>query len=337
MPFDLKRRLAVEGLGTGILVATVVGSGIMAAKLAGGNMAVALLGNTIPTGAILFVLITIFGPISGAHFNPAVSLVMALRRELSLRDAGLFTVAQIIGGCLGTLVAHAMFALPLLQFSTTGRTGGAQLFAEFVAAFGLLLTILAAVRFKPDALATAVGLYITAAYWFAASTSFANPAVTIARALTDTFAGIDPAHVIGFIIAQLLGASEVASYAVPEKIFGLVTMALGMVLAPCIQTPTATRVTSTPTTGVGPIRGGKMTAARDSTPSSTRPKAPTRLRWLVNGSTDSTSADGTNGCGEILCRLTSSACRKNSARIRPGRMTACAVYSRSSSGTRSDS
>jgi glycerol uptake facilitator-like aquaporin len=206
MTFDLNRRLAAESLGTGILVATVVGSGIMAAKLAGGNMAIALLGNTIPTGAILFVLITILGPISGAHFNPAVSLVMALRRELPTREAGLYTMAQVTGGCLGTLAAHVMFALPLLQFSTTARTGGPQWFAEFVAAFGLVVTILGAVRFKPDAVPTAVGLYITAAYWFTASTSFANPAVTIARALTDTFAGISPAHVIGFIVAQLLGA-----------------------------------------------------------------------------------------------------------------------------------
>jgi glycerol uptake facilitator-like aquaporin len=216
--FDLKRRIAAEALGTGILVATVVGSGIMAAKLAGGNMAVALLGNTIPTGAILFVLITIFGPISGAHFNPAVSFVMAFRRELPMRDAGLYSVAQIIGGCLGTFAAHAMFALPLLQFSTTARTGGAQWFAEFVAAFGLLLTILGTVRFKPDAVPAAVGLYITAAYWFTASTSFANPAVTIARALTDTFAGIDPAHVIAFIVAQLLGA--VAGAAVGGWVIG---------------------------------------------------------------------------------------------------------------------
>ena len=206
MKFDLNRRLAAEALGTAILVATVVGSGIMAAKLAGGNMAVALLGNTIPTGAILFVLITILGPISGAHFNPAVSLVMAMRRELSLRDAGLYSIIQIIGGCLGTLAAHAMFALPLLQLSSTARTGGPQWFAEFIAAFGLLVTILGAVRFKSDAVPTAVGLYITAAYWFTASTSFANPAVTIARALTDTFAGINPGHVVGFIVAQLLGA-----------------------------------------------------------------------------------------------------------------------------------
>ncbi len=202
----LPRRLMAEGLGTALLVATVVGSGVMAAKLSGGNLAIALLGNTIPTGAMLIVLITIFGPISGAHFNPAVSLVMAWRRDISRRDAGLYSVVQIIGGCLGTLVAHAMFELPLMQLATTARTGGAQWFAEAVAAFGLLVTILGTARAKPDAVPTAVGLYITAAYWFTASTSFANPAATIARALTDTFAGIAPAHVVGFVIAQLVGA-----------------------------------------------------------------------------------------------------------------------------------
>ena len=206
MRFDLNRRLAAEALGTAVLVATVVGSGIMATKLAGGNIAIALLGNTIPTGAILFVLITILGPVSGAHFTPAVSLVTALRGDLSARDAGAYTVAQIIGGCLGTFAAHLMFDLPVLQLSSTARTGGAQWFAEFVAAFGLLLAIIGAVSFKPDAVPTAVGLYITAAYWFTASTSFANPAVTIARALTDTFAGINPAHAPAFIAAQIAGA-----------------------------------------------------------------------------------------------------------------------------------
>ena len=205
--FELNRRIAAEALGTGLLVATVVGSGIMAAKLAGGNTAIALLGNTIPTGAILFVLITIFRPVSGAHFNPAVSLVMAWRGELPWRELPLYMIAQIIGGCLGTFAAHAMFDLPLLQLSTTARTGGAQWFAEFVAAFGLLLTILGTVRHKPDVVPTAVGLYITAAYWFTASTSFANPAVTIARALTNTFAGINPAHVPAFIVVQILGAA----------------------------------------------------------------------------------------------------------------------------------
>ncbi len=206
MTFDMNRRLAAEALGTGLLVATVVGSGIMAAKLAGGNIAIALLGNTIPTGAILFVLITILGPISGAHFNPAVSFVMAWRGELPGREASLYTIAQIVGGCVGTFAAHVMFGLDVLQFSTTSRTGSAQWFAEFIAAFGLLLTIIGTVRFKADSVPMAVGLYITAAYWFTASTSFANPAVTIARALTNTFAGIDPLHVPAFIAVQLIGA-----------------------------------------------------------------------------------------------------------------------------------
>jgi glycerol uptake facilitator-like aquaporin len=200
------RRLAAEALGTGLLVATVVGSGIMAAKLSGGNTAIALLGNTIPTGAILVVLITIFGPISGAHFNPAVSLVMAWRGDLSRTDIVPFIAAQIVGGCLGTILAHAMFDLPLLQSSTTARTGLAQWLAEAVAAFGLLLTIIGTLRTKPDSVPLAVGLYITAAYWFTASTSFANPAVTIARALTNTFAGIMPTHVPMFIAAQIAGA-----------------------------------------------------------------------------------------------------------------------------------
>ncbi len=206
MPLDLKRRLAAEALGTGLLVATVVGSGIMAAKLAGGNTAIALLGNTIPTGAILFVLITILGPVSGAHFNPAVSLVMAWRGDLQRSALLPYMIAQVLGGCLGTLAAHAMFDLPLWQLSATSRTGGPQWFAEFVATFGLLLTILGSVKFRPDAVPTAVGLYITAAYWFTASTSFANPAVTIARALSNTFAGINPAHVAVFIAAQIAGA-----------------------------------------------------------------------------------------------------------------------------------
>ena len=200
------RRVCAEALGTGLLVTAVVGSGIMAAKLAGGNAAVALLCNTIPTGAILFVLITILGPLSGAHFNPAVTLAMRVRGTIGSGDAGSYIAAQIIGGCLGTFAAHAMFDLSLLQASTTARTGFAQWFAEFVATFGLLLTIFGAVRFAPQAVATAVALYITSAYWFTASTSFANPAVTIARALTDTFAGIAPADTTGFIAAQLAGA-----------------------------------------------------------------------------------------------------------------------------------
>lgn len=206
MTYDLSRRLASEALGTGMLVATVVGSGIMAAKLAGGNVAIALLGNTIPTGAILIVLITILGPISGAHFNPVVSLVMAFRGSLPKAHLAPFVIAQIVGGCLGTLAAHAMFDLPLLQLSTTARTGGAQWFAEGIASFGLLATILGCIGAKPDFVPTAVGLYITAAYWFTASTSFANPAVTIARALSNTFAGINPEHVAGFIGAEVIGA-----------------------------------------------------------------------------------------------------------------------------------
>ena len=202
---DLSRRLFAEALGTALLVATVVGSGIMAQSLTT-DTALALLGNTLPTGAILVVLITILGPISGAHFNPAVSLIFALRRELPWRDAGLYTAAQILGGILGTIAAHAMFALPLIEASQHIRTGGPQWFAEAVAAFGLVAVILGGIKFQNSAVPWLVGLYITAAYWFTASTSFANPAVTIARALTDTFSGIRPADVPGFIVAQLAGA-----------------------------------------------------------------------------------------------------------------------------------
>ena len=205
-PADLPRRLAAEALGTGFLLATVVGSGIMAERLADGNMALALLGNTIPTGAILAVLILVFGPLSGAHFNPAVTLAFSLRREIAPRDAAMYVLAQIAGGIAGVWAAHAMFELPVLQVSLHDRTGPAQWFAEFVAAFGLLAAIFGAVRWRPDAVCYAVGLYITAAYWFTASTSFANPAVTIARGLTDTFSGIAPAHVPAFIAAQLVGA-----------------------------------------------------------------------------------------------------------------------------------
>lgn len=204
--FTLSRRLAAEGLGTGFLVATVVGSGIMAEKLAGGNLALALLGNTIPTGAILVVLILALAPISGAHFNPAVSLVMAINGGLRWSELGAYVAAQLAGGCLGTVTAHAMFELPVLQFATTVRTGPAQWFAEFVATFGLLITILALVRLRIEALPFGVGLYITAAYWFTASTSFANPAVTIARCLTDTFAGIAPSNAPMFVMAEFAGA-----------------------------------------------------------------------------------------------------------------------------------
>jgi glycerol uptake facilitator-like aquaporin len=204
--FTLSRRLAAEGLGTGFLVATVVGSGIMAEKLAGGNLALALLGNTIPTGAILVVLILALAPISGAHFNPAVSLVMAVNGGLRWSELGAYAAAQLAGGCLGTVAAHIMFELPVLQFATTVRTGPAQWFAEFVATFGLLITILALVRLRIEALPFCVGLYITAAYWFTASTSFANPAVTIARCLTDTFAGIAPSNAPMFVMAEFAGA-----------------------------------------------------------------------------------------------------------------------------------
>lgn len=195
-----------EFIGTAFLLATVVGSGIMAEQLAGGNVAIALLGNTIPTGAILVVLITMLGPISGAHFNPAVSLVFALRRDLAWKQSGIYVAMQIIGGIVGVWAAHMMFGESLLQFSSKVRTGPPQWFAEGVATFGLVFTILATLRAKPDAVAMAVGLYITAAYWFTASTSFANPAVTIARGLSDTFAGIRPLDVPAFVIAQLLAA-----------------------------------------------------------------------------------------------------------------------------------
>jgi len=204
---SLGQRLVAEWLGTAFLLAAVVGSGIMAEKLAGGNVALALLCNTIPTGAILVVLIMIFGPLSGAHFNPAVTLAFACRGELAFTIAGLYIVAQIIGAIAGVWAAHLMFELPLLQSSLTVRTGAGQWFAEGVATFGLLLTIFGCVARAPNAIPYAVGLYITSAYWFTASTSFANPAVTIARSLSDTFAGIAPGGVMAFIAAQLLGAA----------------------------------------------------------------------------------------------------------------------------------
>jgi glycerol uptake facilitator-like aquaporin len=203
--YDLPRRLVAEALGTALLVATVVGSGIMAETLTR-DVALALLGNTLATGAILVVLITILGPISGAHFNPAVTLVFAFKRELGTQEAALYVIAQIVGGILGTMMAHGMFALPLLDASLKIRTGGAQWFAEAVAAFGLVTTILAGVRFQRAAVPWLVGLYITAAYWFTASTSFANPAVAIARSFTNTFSGIRPLDLPGFIAAELCGA-----------------------------------------------------------------------------------------------------------------------------------
>ncbi|MDP3854192.1 MIP/aquaporin family protein [Phenylobacterium sp.] len=200
------RRHAAEGLGTAWLLAVVVGSGIMAERLAGGNVAIALLGNTLATGAALYGLITIFGPISGAHFNPAVSLVFALRRELAWGEAAGFVAVQVLGAVLGVWAAHAMFEEPIWQVSAKLRDGPAQVFSEAIATFGLIVTILGAVRFRPEATPAAVGLYITAAYWFTASTSFANPAVTLARSLSDSFAGIAPASAPGFLLGQAAGA-----------------------------------------------------------------------------------------------------------------------------------
>jgi len=204
---SLARRLVAEGLGTAILVATVVGSGIMAERLAGGNQAIALLGNTIPTGAILVVIITILGPISGAHFNPAVTLVFAARQEMPWGEVAPYVVVQCVGGIAGTALAHLMFDLAPFAIGTTMRSGPSQWLAEGVATFTLVLAILGGLRHAPQAIPWLVGLTITAAYWFTSSTSFANPAVTLARGLTTTFAGIALNHVPGFIAAQLVGAA----------------------------------------------------------------------------------------------------------------------------------
>jgi glycerol uptake facilitator-like aquaporin len=202
----LARRITAEALGTALLLAIVVGSGIMGKAMAGGNDAIALLGNTVSTGAGLVVLIHMFGPISGAHFNPVVTLVMALRRELTAAQALAYLAAQVLGAVLGVWLAHAMFAVPVLQISTHARDGWSQGLAELVATFGLIGTILGVSRSRPDFTPVAVGLYITSAYWFTASTSFANPAVTLARSLTDTFAGIAPASIPLFIAGQVAGA-----------------------------------------------------------------------------------------------------------------------------------
>jgi glycerol uptake facilitator-like aquaporin len=199
------RAYASEALGTAVLLATVVGSGIMAEQLAGGNVAIALLGNTLPTGAILIVLITILGPISGAHFNPAVSLAMCLIGRMQWAKLLPFVLCQVVGAVIGVWIAHAMFDLPILQLSTKMRWGTGQWIAEAVATFGLLMTIFGGLRHNPAAIPVAVGLYITAAYWFTASTSFANPAVTMARALSNTFAGIAPVAVLPFMLAQIIG------------------------------------------------------------------------------------------------------------------------------------
>ncbi len=209
-PFGSLHRLAAEFLGTALLLAIVIGSGVMGERLAGGNTAIALLGNTISTGAGLVVLITIFGPLSGAHFNPAVTLVFAARRELSWALAAAYVAVQMLGAIAGVWAAHLMFEEPVLQVSSRLRDGPAQTFSEGVATFGLIATILGSIRFRPEGTPMMVGLYIASAYWFTASTSFANPAVTVARSLSDTFAGIAPASAPAFIAAQLVGAALAA-------------------------------------------------------------------------------------------------------------------------------
>lgn len=203
---DLSRKLTAEALGTALLLATVVGSGIMAEQLAGGNVALALLCNTIATGAILFVLITMLGPLSGAHFNPAVTLAFHMRGEIGRETAAAYVVVQVLAGIAGVVLAHAMFDLAIWQVSLKVRTSPGQWISEMVATFGLVATILLTIAARPQAVAMSVGLYITSAYWFTASTSFANPAVTIARAFSDTFAGIRPADAPAFIFAQIVGA-----------------------------------------------------------------------------------------------------------------------------------
>jgi glycerol uptake facilitator-like aquaporin len=221
---NFSRRLVSEALGTAFLLAAVVGSGIMAQRLSGGNGALALLCNTLPTGAILTVLILMFGPLSGAHFNPAVSIAFALRRELPWPDMAAYIVAQIVGGLIGVWTAHLMFELPLWQLSENVRTGPGQWLGEFVATFGLLLTILGCVARASTAVPFAVGLYITSAYWFTASTSFANPAVTIARSISDTFAGIAPSAAPAFIASQLVGmlaAVSLARWLWPLELLGV--------------------------------------------------------------------------------------------------------------------
>lgn len=208
----MKQRLLAEALGSFFLFATVVGSGIMAEALAGGNVAIALLGNTLATAAMLFVLITMLGPISGAHFNPAVSLVFRLRGELRTGEALGHVAAQLAGGVLGVWAAHLMFDLPILQISTRSRTGPGQWAGEAIATFGLILTILATLRARREWVPVSVAHYIAAAYWFTSSTSFANPAITIARSLSNSFAGIAPADVPGFIAAQLVGAIAACAF-----------------------------------------------------------------------------------------------------------------------------
>ncbi len=203
---NITRRLFAEWLGTLFLLAVIVGSGIMADRLSGENAAIALFGNSIPTGAILVALILVFSPISGAHFNPAVTLAFAIRKEIDVIASALYVTAQVIGGICGVMIAHLMFDNAILDPSTTARTGLGQWVGEFVATFGLIMAILGCMKTRPDAVPYAVGLFITAGYWFTSSTSFANPAVTIARGLTDTFSGIEPAHIIAFIVVELVAA-----------------------------------------------------------------------------------------------------------------------------------
>lgn len=213
----MRRTIVAEALGSFFLFATVLGSGIMAEQLSDGNVAVALLGNTLATGAMLFVLITMLGPISGAHFNPAVSLVFRLRGEIGTGLAVAFVAAQLAGGIAGVWAAHLMFDLPILQFSEKARTGVGQWTGEFVATFGLLITILGTIKARREWVPASVSLYIVAAYWFTSSTSFANPAITVARSLSNSFAGIAPADVAGFVAAQLAGA--VTAFAVSRYLF----------------------------------------------------------------------------------------------------------------------
>jgi glycerol uptake facilitator-like aquaporin len=229
-PITLSRRLLSEGLGTAILVATVIGSGIMAERLAGGNQAIALLGNTIPTGAILIVIITILGPVSGAHFNPAVTLVFAARGTMPWSEVGAYILVQCAGGIAGTVLAHLMFDLAPLAIGTTVRSGPSQWLAEAVATFTLVLAILGGLRYVPSAIPWLVGLTVTAAYWFTASTSFANPAVTLARGFMTTFAGIAINHVPAFIVAQLVGAA-IATF-VSTALFAPDEKSSKMVIAP---------------------------------------------------------------------------------------------------------
>jgi glycerol uptake facilitator-like aquaporin len=210
--FDLTRRLVAEWLGTAFLLAGVVGSGIMGERLAGGNDAIALLANTGATGAILMVLILVFGPVSGAHFNPAVTIALTMRGLLQWRDVAPYIAVQIVGGLCGVAIAHLMFAEPVFSLSTTARTGAPQVLAEFVATFGLVATIIGCLRTRPEAVPYAVGLFISAGYWFTSSTSFANPAVSVARAFTDTFTGIRPIDVPAFIAVEFVGGIAAALF-----------------------------------------------------------------------------------------------------------------------------